>query len=253
MIKAFTLLELLFVISIAFIIFSITSTYFKQDSLNIAAHQILNDLRYTRSLAMMQDMLRAYDLSIVKPGKEYFKVHWNLYFIESSQNTDSMQTYTVYLDKNTDGNANLFKNDPKRREIALSLADPNKLMTSGQSGVITKDNKRASQNHNIEKKYGVKDVLLKGSCESKTSVASTKIIFDNHGRLYSPLTSSKRAGFTLISHDKLPCIVLLKSDEDAICIVIDSLSGHIFLPAFKNNEDQFIFYENQYRKCKSFI
>lgn len=54
MIKAFSLLEFVFIILILGIVFNLGSLYLKKDNLLEGAIQILNDIQYTQSLAMMQ-------------------------------------------------------------------------------------------------------------------------------------------------------------------------------------------------------
>lgn len=232
--QGYFLIELVLILLVAGIFFSITVPLDKDKVFMQGAMQVLNDLRYTRFLAMTHHELHAYDLSVSKKGVDYYKARWQLYFIESSKSTDYMQTYTLFLDKNGDGNANLFKSKPERREIAQSLTDLSKLMTSGQSGIITKDHKKASPLHNIAKKYGITDILLRGACKNNSGRGSTRIIFNSHGNLLSTVVNSNRRNATLQMHKEGACLLILLGKKDLACIEIDTLTGKIWLKAFQN-------------------
>lgn len=162
MIKAFSLLEFVFIILILGIVFNLGSLYLKKDNLLEGAIQILNDIQYTQSLAMMQEGIRVDELTIAK--REWFKSKWQIYFIKSAA-TGYDQTYTIFLDKNGDGNANLGKTEINiDREIAVDVINHNKLMNSGQSGVISKDDEKTTQRFNLTKRFGIEKVEFKGSC-----------------------------------------------------------------------------------------
>lgn len=249
--KAFSLLELVFVILIFMMVFKISSPYFTHKQMLAGAKQLINDIHYTRALAMMQNELRAYDLSITKKGKDYFKTRWQLYFIRSSGSTQSMQTYTLFIDKNGDGNANLYKTNPKKREIASAVADSGKLMSSGQSGILTKDQKQASIKHNIERMYGIKDILLRGACKNLSGHESTRIAFDSHGRLLGPLRMAYRQGSSLLLHRKGPCILVLIGDKKKLCIQINTLSGHAKLARFISEDAQVVDIDGKLVMCDS--
>lgn len=243
-IRAFTLLELVLVILILGIMISIVQINTKQDKLIYGAKQILNDINYVRNLAMIQESFRSTDLSVAK--KEWYKSRWQLYFINSAA-TNYEQTYTIFLDKNGDGNANLGKKNNKDREIAVDILNPNKLMNSGQSGVINKDDEKATRRFNIFKKFGIVKVELKGSCGKN---GATKIIFDEFGRLYSPLSNSKSVYEKNLAKTNQECIIRLTSiQKNQICIVIDPLSGFAYIPKIKDFHQQIITNGKKISQC----
>ena len=243
--SAFSLLELAFVIVILGVVLGVAKFYFVADkNLALAAKQIQNDLAYTRNLALMQAVFRAFDTSVAKD--EWFKARWQVYFIRSKSATNDEQTYTIFLDKNGDGNANLGKNELNLdREIAVDILNAKKLMNSGQSGVISKDDERANARFNIEKKFGVKAVEFKGAC-----AGATRIIFDEFGRLYSPLKNANAPYEKLLFHKNAPCIIRLKNaQEQSICIVLDTLSGYAFVPKTQNANSQRLEFNGQSVEC----
>lgn len=243
--SAFSLLELAFVIVILGVVLGVAKFYFVADkNLALAAKQIQNDLAYTRNLALMQAAFRAFDTSVAKD--EWFKARWQVYFIRSKSATNDEQTYTIFLDKNGDGNANLGKNELNLdREIAVDILNAKKLMNSGQSGVISKDDERANVRFNIEKKFGVKAVEFKGAC-----AGATRVIFDEFGRLYSPLKNANAPYEKLLFHKNAPCIIRLKNaQEQSICIVLDTLSGYAFVPKTQNANSQKLEFNGQSVEC----
>ena len=243
--SAFSLLELAFVIVILGVVLGVAKFYFVADkNLALAAKQIQNDLAYTRNLALMQAAFRAFDTSVAKD--EWFKARWQVYFIRSKSATNNEQTYTIFLDKNGDGNANLGKNELNLdREIAVDILNAKKLMNSGQSGVISKDDERANARFNIEKKFGVKAVEFKGAC-----AGATRVIFDEFGRLYSPLKNANAPYEKLLFHKNAPCIIRLKNaQEQSICIVLDTLSGYAFVPKTQNANSQRLEFNGQSVEC----
>lgn len=242
---AFSLLELAFVIVILGVVLGVAKFYFVADkNLALAAKQIQNDLAYTRNLALMQAAFRAFDTSVAKD--EWFKARWQVYFIRSKSATNDEQTYTIFLDKNGDGNANLGKNELNLdREIAVDILNAKKLMNSGQSGVISKDDERANARFNIEKKFGVKAVEFRGAC-----AGATRVIFDEFGRLYSPIKNANAPYEKLLFHKNAPCIIRLKNaQEQSICIVLDTLSGYAFVPKTQNANSQRLEFNGQSVEC----
>ena len=234
--KAFTLLELCLVLVIIGVILSFVKFYPQNDERILhAARQIQNDLTYTRNLALMQGAFRSANSGVAKD--EWFKARWQLYFIRSKSATGGEQTYTIFLDKNGDGNANIGKSGANLdREIAVDILNAKKLMNSGQSGVIAKDDERASGRFNIERNFGVNAVEFKGAC-----AGSTRVIFDELGRLYSPLRSANKPYEKLLFHKNEPCIIrLMNAHKQSVCIVIDTLSGYAFVPRFENARTQLV-------------
>ncbi|MCR6593919.1 pilus assembly FimT family protein [Campylobacter insulaenigrae] len=241
--KAFTLIELILVCMILSLVFSIAYFYVKPNYLHLGAEQILNDIKYTKHLALMQNDFRTKDFSIAK--REWFKAKWQLYFIKSQLATNNEQTYTIFLDKNGDGNANLGKNIiNKDREIAIDLLNPNLLMNSGQSGVITQANTKANSKYNIEKSYGISKVLFEGSCKG-----STRLVFDSFGRLYSPLKNSSRIYDKLLNF-KNDCIIRLSNKEEKhICILINPKTSYAYIPKFESDNKQYFSLNGRYITC----
>lgn len=71
---AFTLFELVLVVLILGLVISIAQINLKQDRLMQGAKQILNDIRYVRTLAMTQESFRDLELAVAK--REWYKSRW---------------------------------------------------------------------------------------------------------------------------------------------------------------------------------
>ncbi|WP_286005972.1 pilus assembly FimT family protein [Campylobacter avium] len=243
--RAFSLLELIFVLLILSLIFTIAKFYPQDDTrIFLAAEQILNDLSYTRHLALMQDSFRGANLALATKD-EWFKSRWQLYFIRSKSATNNEQTYTIFLDKNGDGNANIGKiNVDLDREIAIDVLNPKKLMNSGQSGVISSSDERASKRFNIQSTYGVENIKFLGACSSYT-----RVIFDEYSRLYSPLRTAKSRFDKLLFYKNEPCVIKLSNSRQSVCILVDTLSGYAYMPEFSDKVTQLINFGSRSLNC----
>lgn len=247
--SAFTLLELILVFFILALIFSFASFSLKPvNKLELGAKQILRDLAYTRALALMQASFRSHE-SLVASKDEWFKARWQLYFINSAATNDE-QTYTIFLDKNGDGNANIGKKNANiDREIAVDFIDSSKLMNSGQSGVIDEKDARANARFNIERNFGIEDVALFKACAGKSGKV-TRVVFDELGRLYAPLKDAHAAYEKILYKQDNECIIRLQSAADSLCLRVDTLSGKASLVPFTNAK-QLIFYKNKFETCEN--
>lgn len=227
--KAFTLLEFILVCLVMSLVFALAKINVKEPSkLEAGASQIIKDLDYTRSLALMQGSFRS-GASAVATGKngQWFKARWQLYFIKSKA-SNSKQSYAIFLDKNGDGNANLGRSNANlNREIALDLIDPSKFMMVGQSGVIDFNDARSNPHFNIEEKFGIVEVELFGACAGTSQKSkATRIVYDEFGRLYTPLKDAKNPYENVVFTRDEKCIIKLSdSKKQSLCIELDSLSG----------------------------
>lgn len=132
----------------------------------------------------------------------------------------------------------------KDREIAVDLINPDILMNSGQSGVINQNDFKANLKYNIEKTYGISKVLFEGTCKG-----STRLVFDDYGRLYTPLKNATRVYDKLVSFNN-DCIIRLSNNQNEhICIVINSISGYAYIPKFSLNKSQNIILNNKNTYC----
>lgn len=206
--KAFTLLEMVFVIVIIGIIATTVLSRTNSNSLREAALQVLSDIRYTQHLAMVDDKFNSTD-------SQWYRDMWQIQF---NKNVDTiLWPYTIYCDTTRSSNAN------SDNEIAVNPLDKSKFMTGGSSGYASeaKDNHKRTKNMALGDKYNITKVAISG-CGS----TALRITFDHLGRPISgnPNTSSSALGRVIKGTD---CkITLTHSSGDTIVIQIERETGY---------------------------
>ena len=205
--KAFTLLELVFIIVVVGILAVVIIPRTKSDSLEEAAIQLVSDIRYTQHLAMVDDKYDANDT-------QWFKGRWQLLFGKSnggSKNSGGYYAYTIFSDKPT------YTGNPDITEMAINSLDKSKLLSGGYSGTLDWEDKRASKKLNIGYSYGITDVTQNG-CEAK------RIAFDHLGRPFNGNSSSWKSNVDGILEES--CKLTLHQNDKTITIQINPETGY---------------------------
>ena len=162
--KAFTLIELVFVIVIIGILSAILAPSFKRDTLQEAADQIASHIRLTQQLAL-------HDNKFEPTNKFWYKERWQIIF-SSSAYTDNKIAYSIFSDKPT------YSGNPDISELAKNPLNPNQYLSGGYSGILQTSDSRAMKELNIGKKYGITNVTFSGGC----SGSGKRVSFDYLGR-----------------------------------------------------------------------
>jgi prepilin-type N-terminal cleavage/methylation domain-containing protein len=221
--KAFTMIELIFVLIIIGILSIVIIPNYNTNSLQDAAVQLVTHLRYTQHLAIVNDKYNSTD-------SKWYKERWQLVFSSSTYTGGSdIWAYTIFSD--TAGN---HTGDASESEIAHNPQNPIQLMTGGygdpQSIDIRDNGFKGMKKLNIGKSYGIigdntdlKAVKLHGGCNYN------RIVFDYLGRPLKGNLSTMSKPYQakskrLISKD---CIITLSSNNKSIDIVISSETGYI--------------------------
>ena len=218
--KAFTLLELIVVIVIiAISSFSITSR-FSNNNLYKAADQIVSHIRYTQHLAMVDNKFKPFE-------EEWFQERWQLFFTKSSDRVlGKSWSYIIF----SDSFSHTGKPDPS--EIAVDPYNNNKRLTggytSGGSGIQYSDD-RATKRMNIEREYGIKDVLF-SHCGSRAK----RVSFDYMGRPYYGDLSSLDNPYHRRIKTQCKIIICLRkcrdaNEEEKIIIAIEPETGYVHI------------------------
>ena len=209
--KAFTLIELVFVIVIIGILSTQISPSFNSNGLQQAANQIISHIRYTQHLALM-------DNKFDPTNPNWYKTRWQIHFTAPLGKLD----YTIYQDLSASGSPSTVLGN---NEIAKNPLNPTKLLTSlsGGSKVNTKEMA-------IGEEYGIASVSFSNQC---STYHSKMISFDYLGRpLYGKpksLASMYRAnnGSTGVRLIKPGCtITLTDNDNKTIIIAIEPETGY---------------------------
>jgi len=160
--KAFTMLELVFVIMIVGILSYFVSSSFQRNTIIEAADQIVSHIRYTQHLAMMDNVFDPTDAT-------YYRERWHIHFSTDSSNNGN-RVYWIISDKNQ----NMLLSDVA--EYAKDPLNPN-VVLSGDSSLGNNRN----QNLDLTKKYGITGIT--NNCS-----AAGRIFFDDIGRPYGDAT-----------------------------------------------------------------
>lgn len=214
--KAFTMLELVFVIVVIGILAAVVIPRIGSNKLQEAAIQVVSHIRYTQHLAQVDDRFNSAD-------SEWYKDRWQIFFA-STAGSNNQWAYSIFSD-----NAGASTGNPDVSETAKNPLDSSKYLTGGYSA-IPFDDSRATFELNIGRKYGVTGVDFSANCK----VNGLRIAFDHVGRpLYDGphlLDDSYRDGGSsrLIQYDAGgdPCIITMTSSEGSVEIAIEPETGY---------------------------
>lgn len=99
--KAFTMIELIFVIVVVGILAIVMIPRFDRDNILEATHQVLSDIRYAQHLAMMDNRF--------EPSDEFwYQERWRIWFHnDGNAPSNNHEVYTIFSDEDHGGNADL--------------------------------------------------------------------------------------------------------------------------------------------------
>ncbi|QOP44060.1 type II secretion system protein [Sulfurimonas sediminis] len=208
--KAFTLLELVFVVVMIGILAAVIIPKTRSNPLQEAAIQLVSHIRYTQHLATIGDKFD-------RNEPYWFRQKWQLAF-STAAGTNS---YMIFSDSPAtvggayDGNpgANSTYTDV---EVAGNPLKKNKYLIGVPFGSFDNSaTKKLSNELNIGKKYAVKNITVSGG---STGSSARRILFDHMGRPYRGNTSSTSAAALNSAGDRITTsAVYIKLCTD-ICI-----------------------------------
>ena len=164
--KAFTMLELVFVIVVLGILAALALPRMDRELRQEAKDNILSAIRYTQHLALMDDKTDPTDTN-------WQKMLWKITFSTSTDNLANF--YTVSSDSNANGAVS-------KDEAAIDPANGKYMYNLGGNTVIGSDE---SPNIFIGKTYGINSMTFTGGCAGAQHIA-----FDNLGRPHNGLGSA---------------------------------------------------------------
>ena len=215
--KAFTMLELVFVIVVIGILSAVVIPNTKTNPLREAALQVVSHIRYTQHLAIVDDKFDSND-------NNWFHERWQLIFGTSASHTDGKIAYSIFSDNESlggttpDGNPNLT-ND----EIARDPQSSDKFLSGGFAGVLTTADTRANKKMNIGSSYNIISYSFSGGCNGDVQIS-----FDHLGRPISgPLNGvTRNASYVNINLIQTTCNIQLVNSEGNITIAIEPETGY---------------------------
>ena len=218
--KAFTMMELVFVLVVIGILAASIIPRLQTNSLKEAAIQLVSHIRYTQHLAMTDDKHDASD-------SNWYKKRWQIVFINSSK-ANYKYAYTIFSDSSGGSTG-----DPNVEEIAKNPENPSQLMTGGSSG----GEARLGYNHkkfpgmkklNLGMSYGITNIKFSSSCSVHRS---KRIAFDFMGRpmkgkLGGASGSGNSQAYEPNNLIRTNCIITLFHGEESIQLKITPETGY---------------------------
>ena len=232
--KAFTMIELVFVIVIVGIISLMIAPSFEGNNLRKAADQIVSHIRYTQHLAMMDNK---FDNNI---GSKWFKHRWQIRFVKNITNGpancnnidhNNIWTYMIYSNMNFSCPGGICDNNPSINEIAKNPLNTNELLSGGYSNSICPDNNYNSANHQsmssmrLNEYYGITNITFGGGCRSTMKY----INFDYLGRPSNQFPKNNSYETPTAGYHKLlttACEITLFDGTDSIMILVEPETGY---------------------------
>jgi len=213
--KAFTLIELIFVIVVIGIIATFALPKINNNDLQKAAIQVIGHIRYTQHLAMSDDKFDSstalnYVIPPATPGN-WFNKRWRINFT-NALGTGSKWSYTVFDDR-TGSSAGTVG----ATEIAVNPLNRSKKLSGGAAGtgfLYTRTD--ATKELNIGKKYGIKHISF-SNCGGQT------IAFDYLGR---PLGGAMKKYISSYDSSVTANIVIINQCVINLCTVNPCPSGN---------------------------
>jgi type II secretory pathway pseudopilin PulG len=221
MTKAFTLLELIFIIVIVGVLSTFITSSFQQNTLQEAANQLLSHIRYTQYLALNDNKFNSR-----KPT--WFKERWQIQFKQAmydnqiDKNSIDIWAYTIYSDtSNHDANPNIsdiIASDPLNPVVKKANGGykMGTYLSGGFKGIINGNHKGRNKKLALQETYGVQAVKFSSSC---SYYGSKRVIFDAVGR---PYYNYKKDSASMVSNPfsnmkliKSRCIISLCLEKDA--------------------------------------
>lgn len=172
--KAFTMLELVFVIIILGILAALTLPRIERDVRQEAADNLLSAIRYTQHLALIDDKHSYKD-------PNWQRTLWLIRFAKFGNEW----TYTIGSDIDKGGN---IDNNINNREAAVDPLTGKYFYTND----ATQDDNESPRIF-LTKKYGITNVTFNG-CKGSQQTQARHIAFDNKGRPHRGVLNTGGAG-----------------------------------------------------------
>ena len=175
--KAFTMIELVFVIVIVGILSLVISSSFERNTLREAADQVVSHIRYTQHLAMVDDKFvpnpemskestqarREIDVA------NWFMRRWTIRFQENlvyttlapNKTYNKIWAYTIFTDL-----PNFTGHNPDILGMAKNPQNNAQYLSGGYDNTLHVESPSAMKKLQLGMSYGVQDVTFSGGCRS---------------------------------------------------------------------------------------
>ena len=224
--KAFTMLELIFVIVIVGILSFVAASSFQRNTLREAADQLVSHIRYTQHLAMMDDKFDP-------ANSTWFLERWTIRIKKDllyagayvpNGNFTGKWACTVYSDTSHDGN-------PNPSEMARNPLNNTQYLSGGYNNTLHFEDSSSMKSLRLGEQYGIIDIVFGRGCRSDTPF----VHFDYLGRPMNSFSTAQAYELPAPGRHKLltaPCEITLcdKDCTDAsaqkVVIAIEPETGY---------------------------
>lgn len=228
--KAFTLIELIFVIVLIGIMAAIATSRMQTNNLSEARDQVMNHMRYAQHLALTTDFFlgdtslsEKSGIAMKKDTTQWFKRWWQIQFHTL---TNSLP-YSIYSDHATNSAGYNFADDPEDKDLIAK--DPLTglfIVKGGNNSGDVKDELRL-QDVDLKEKYGITKIKVKCPNLTKPNGTSAHVKFDALGRPHCT-KSDASASFNPFTHlVNSEVNITLSTDDESLSICVEPETGYI--------------------------
>lgn len=218
--KAFTMMELIFVILVIGILVAVVIPRTGSNKLQEAATQVVSHIRYTQHLAIVDDK---FDLS----DNNWYKERWTIRFkkdlvfdgsyVPNGTYADEW-AYTIYSDNSKDGN-------PNPSEMAINPLNTDQYLSGGYNNTLHVEDSKSMKELRLGTTYNINNVAFSSGCRSNILY----INFDHLGRPFNSFVTLSAYETASPGWHKLltsRCVITLSSNEGSISIGIEPETGY---------------------------
>ena len=210
--KAFTMLELIFILVVIGILAAVILPQMQSNKLREAAIQVISHIRYAQHLAIIDDKFDSNDTN-------WYKKRWQIIFANTSSGTPNVR-YSIFSDWENTSSGN-----PDEDEIAKDPQNINKVLSGGHSNLNLSFDTSLNDKLNLTQTYAVIKYKLEKGC------SGARIAFDHMGRPIDGNLASMNTPYEsnrLIQNNSIgdPCEIELTSSEGTIRIAIEPETGY---------------------------
>lgn len=188
--RAFTMLELVFVIVVVGILSFMAASSFQRNTVQEATDQLLSHIRYTQHLAMMDDKFNA-------GSANWYRNQWHLDIVVDN----TLWVYSVLSANNT----GTYAKDPQNPSAFLS-------------GLSTVAEANRAKNLQLQAKYGITTIAFT-NCPTANNATGFSLYFDSLGRPYGNKSTATAPHDNLITNN--PCTIVLSNGNAAENMTIE--------------------------------
>ncbi|WP_041671838.1 pilus assembly FimT family protein [Sulfurospirillum barnesii] len=220
--KAFTMIELVFVIVIVGILSYMVASSFVRNPLREAADQVVSHIRYTQHLAMQDNHFNSNDAN-------WFQGRWQIRFFQNLsftnvlppiKNYDNEWAYSIYSDRPN------YTHLPNLTELARNPLNQNQYLSGGYNNTLHVEDEQSMKEMRLKTQFGIQTITFAGGCRG----GITHIQFDEIGRPYnSYITNNNPAGEINVGFPRLiinQCRITLSDGTLNIVIAIEPETGY---------------------------